>query len=268
MKQYVIDAFTDQVFQGNPAAVCLTDHPLPQVLMQKIAVENNLSETAFAFPEGPDYRLRWFTPGGEINLCGHATLAAAYAITRFVDPSLEQIRFHTLSGLLTVQREGEQFFLDLPVCPMKQVEITPAMTQAVGIRPKEAYLGEDLVLVLGSEALVRKAVPDQTAIASLEGLCLHITAPGDQFDCVTRTFAPKCNVAEDPVCGRAHCHLAPFWIQRLGKPSLLAYQASARGGRLTCQLQGDRVILGGQAALYAQSELFFFPTGNGFSTEG
>lgn len=260
MKQYVIDAFTDQVFQGNPAAVCLTEAPLPETLMQKIAVENNLSETAFAYPEGQDYRLRWFTPGGEINLCGHATLAAAYAIAHFVDPALEQVRFQTLSGPLTVSRDGKQFFLDLPLCPMKQVEVTPAMTQAVGIQPKEAYLGEDLVLVMGSEALVRKAVPDQSLIASLEGLCLHITAPGEQFDCVTRTFAPKCRIPEDPVCGRAHCHLAPFWIQRLGKPSLLACQASARGGRLTCQLRGDRVILGGQAVLYARSELFFFPT--------
>lgn len=257
MRQYVIDAFTDQVFRGNPAAVCLTDQALPEELMKQIAIENNLSETAFVWPEGPEYRLRWFTPGGEINLCGHATLASAYAVCRFLRPELEQVRFQTLSGLLTVTREDRLFSLDLPACPMRPVEILPEFIQAVGFQPAEAWLGEDLILAAENEEQIRQAAPNQQIIAGLEGLCLHITAPGGgEFDCVTRTFAPKCGVAEDPVCGRAHCHIAPFWINRLGKQSLLACQASARGGRLTCRLQGERVILGGQAALYAQSELF------------
>ena len=257
MRQYVIDAFTNQVFCGNPAAVCLTDQILPEQLMQQIAIENNLSETAFVCPEGQEYRLRWFTPGGEINLCGHATLASAYAVCRFLQPELRQVRFKTLSGLLTVTRDAEFFSLDLPACPMKPTALLPEFFQAVGFRPTEAWLGEDLVLIAENQDQVRQAVPNQSAIAGLEGLCLHITAPGcGEFDCVTRTFAPKCGVAEDPVCGRAHCHIAPFWMERLRKQSLLAFQASARGGRLTCRLQGDRVILGGQAALYAQSELF------------
>lgn len=257
MRQYVIDAFTNQVFCGNPAAVCLTDHILPEQLMQQIAIENNLSETAFVCPEGQEYRLRWFTPGGEINLCGHATLASAYAVCRFLQPELRQVRFQTLSGLLTVTRDAEFFSLDLPACPMKPTALLPEFFQAVGFRPTEAWLGEDLVLIAENQDQVRQAVPNQSAIAGLEGLCLHITAPGcGEFDCVTRTFASKCGVAEDPVCGRAHCHIAPFWMERLRKQSLLAFQASARGGRLTCRLQGDRVILGGQAALYAQSELF------------
>lgn len=236
MKQYIVDAFAEKVFEGNPAAVCVMDEWLPEDIMQKIAVENNLSETAFAVKGGENYGLRWFTPGGEVELCGHATLATAYVIARFVEPGCARVCFDTLSGLLTVSRDGERLTMDFPSFDLRKIEVTPEMVAALGgVVPVEAYLGADGVCVLESEAQVRSVVPDQAIIRRMEGTCLHITARGEAYDCVTRSFAPKCNVAEDPVCGRGHCHVIPYWAQRLGKRELRAYQASARGGRVVLQ---------------------------------
>lgn len=256
MKQYVVDAFTDHVFAGNPAAVCVMDKWLPDTLMQKIAIENNLSETAFAVKEGDAYHLRWFTPGGEVNLCGHATLATAYVITRFIEPDVQKVSFDTLSGRLIVERSGDLLTMDFPSFQLKPLEITDRLTAALGIAPVEAYMGEDIVCVLKDEEQVRKVVANQEMIRNMDGLCLHITARGDNYDCVTRTFAPKCNVAEDPVCGRGHCHVIPLWAKKLGNDSLVAYQASARGGVLHCRFAGDRTFLSGQAALYSEAEIF------------
>ena len=256
MKQYVVDAFTDHVFAGNPAAVCVMDKWLPDALMQKIAIENNLSETAFAVKEGDAYHLRWFTPGGEVNLCGHATLATAYVITRFIEPDVQKVSFDTLSGRLIVERTGDLLTMDFPSFQLKPLEITDRLTAALGIAPVEAYMGEDIVCVLKDEEQVRKVVANQEMIRNMDGLCLHITARGDNYDCVTRTFAPKCNVAEDPVCGRGHCHVIPLWAKKLGNDSLVAYQASARGGVLHCRFAGDRTFLSGQAALYSEAEIF------------
>ena len=256
MKQYVVDAFTDHVFAGNPAAVCVMDKWLPDALMQKIAIENNLSETAFAVKEGDAYHLRWFTPGGEVNLCGHATLATAYVITRFIEPDVQKVSFDTLSGRLIVERSGDLLTMDFPSFQLKPLEITDRLTAALGIAPVEAYMGEDIVCVLKDEEQVRKVVANQEMIRNMDGLCLHITARGDNYDCVTRTFAPKCNVAEDPVCGRGHCHVIPLWAKKLGNDSLVAYQASARGGVLHCRFAGDRTFLSGQAALYSEAEIF------------
>lgn len=256
MKQYVVDAFTDHVFAGNPAAVCVMDKWLPDALMQKIAIENNLSETAFAVKEGDAYHLRWFTPGGEVNLCGHATLATAYVITRFIEPDVQKVSFDTLSGRLIVERSGDLLTMDFPSFQLKPLEITDRLTAALGIAPVEAYMGEDIVCVLKDEEQVRKVVANQEMIRNMDGLCLHITARGDNYDCVTRTFAPKCNVAEDPVCGRGHCHVIPLWAEKLGNDSLVAYQASARGGVLHCRFAGNRIFLSGQAALYSEAEIF------------
>lgn len=255
MKQYVVDAFTDHVFAGNPAAVCVMEQWLPDEMMQKIAIENNLSETAFAVKEGEHYRLRWFTPGGEVELCGHATLATAYIITRFVEPAQSTVRFDTLSGLLTVEKCGKLLTMDFPSFELRRVPVTEMLTRALGVTPAEVYLGADMVCVLKDEQQVRGVVPDQALIRQMDGLCLHVTAPGEHFDCITRSFAPKCNVAEDPVCGRAHCHVIPLWAQRLGKTELTAYQASPRGGVLYCRFSGDRTVLSGSAALYSEAEL-------------
>lgn len=256
MKQYVVDAFTDKVFAGNPAAVCVMDSWLSDTLMQKIAIENNLSETAFAVREGGHYHLRWFTPGGEVELCGHATLATAYVIFRFYELESAEVEFDTLSGVLRVKRDGELLTMEFPSYELKPLEVSDEIARAVGIKPVKAYMGADMVLVLNSEDEVRRAVPDLELIRSLDGVCLHVTATGRDFDCVTRSFAPKCNVAEDPVCGRGHCHVVPLWAQELKKNELRAYQASPRGGVLHCRYMGARTILSGNAALFSEAQIY------------
>lgn len=257
MRQYVVDAFADHVFEGNPAAVCVLERWPDEALMMAITRENNLSETAFAVPEGSGYRLRWFTPGGEIDLCGHATMAAACVIDRFVRPGGGDIRFQTLSGQLTVARRGELYEMDFPAYTLKRLEVTDAIANALGARPREVWRARDLVCVFDDPETVVNLKPDLDQVRALKGALLHVTAPGagTEFDCVSRTFAPKMEVPEDPVCGSGHCHLVPYWADRLGKRELTARQASPRGGTLYCRLEGDRVFLAGRAAVYARSEL-------------
>ena len=256
MKQYVVDAFTDKVFAGNPAAVCVMDKWLDDELMQKIAIENNLSETAFCVKDGGSYHLRWFTPGGEVELCGHATLATAYVILNFVEPDSTVVSFDTLSGRLTVEKQGELLSMDFPAFSLEPLAVSEELTAALGgVRPLEAYMGADIMCVLESEEQLRAVHPDQELIKRLDGVCFHITAKGESYDCVTRSFAPKCNVSEDPVCGRGHCHVIPYWAKVLGKTELTAYQASRRGGVLYTRLEGERVILAGKAALFSEAEI-------------
>ncbi len=256
MKQYVVDAFTDKVFAGNPAAVCVMKDWLPDRTMQNIAIENNLSETAFAVKEGASYHLRWFTPGGEIALCGHATLATSYIITRFIEPNTSELRFNTLSGVLTVKKQNDLLVMDFPSYRLTPIDITDDMISAIGVKPVEAYIGADIVCVLENEAQVQSVVANQEIIRQMAGECLHITAKSETYDCVTRTFAPKCDVAEDPVCGRAHCHVVPLWAGKLGCDQIIAYQASKRGGVLYCRHAGERTVLSGKAVLYSEAEIF------------
>lgn len=255
MKQYVVDAFTDKVFSGNPAAVCVLDKPLSDELMQKITTENNLSETAFALKDGDGYKLRWFTPGGEIDLCGHATLATAYTIFRFYDKEAQSLSFSTLSGILTVKRNGKLLEMDFPAYKLAPTAVTDEIVDALGVRPAAAFMGRDLLCVMESESDVRTAAPDQEKLLKLDGLLVHLTAKGQDFDCVSRSFAPKCGVAEDSVCGSGHCHIVPYWAETLKKNSLTAYQASRRGGVLHCRIDGERIVLAGEAALFAESEI-------------
>lgn len=255
MKQYVVDAFTDKVFSGNPAAVCVMDKWLPDELMMSITIENNLSETAFCVKEGANYHLRWFTPGGEIDLCGHATLATAYTLFRFYEPELSELHFDTLSGKLIVVKNGELLEMDFPAYELAPVDVTDAMVDAIGARPRAAYMGRDLLCVMDSAEQVINAAPDQSKVMQLDGLLLHLTARGADYDCISRSFAPKCNVAEDPVCGSGHCHIIPYWANALGKNELVAYQASRRGGVLYTRVEGDRIVLAGKAALYSEAEI-------------
>lgn len=256
MKQYVVDAFSDNVFGGNPAAVCVMPAWLPNELLMNIARENNLSETAFAVREDGDYRLRWFTPGGEIALCGHATLATAYVIMRFYRPEETALKFRTLGGTLTVKKNGDLYEMDFPAYELSPVPVTREMEEAIGAKPLEAYMGRDLLCVMDSEETVRGLSPDMNKLRGLDGALLQVTAPGRNFDCVSRSFAPKLNVPEDPVCGSGHCHIIPYFAKRLGKNELLAYQASARGGILYCGLRGERVKLAGKAVLFSEAEIF------------
>ena len=257
MKQYVVDAFTDKVFAGNPAAVCVMDEWLSDEVMMKITVENNLSETAFSVKEGDKYHLRWFTPGGEIDLCGHATLGTAYVITTFVEPQLQEVVFTTMSGILRVKKVGDLFELDFPAYELEKIPVIDEMEEVLGVRPVEAFMARDMLCVLESEEQVRNLQPDMTKMLQLDGLLVHVTAKGSEADCVSRSFAPKLNVPEDPVCGSGHCHIVPYWLDTLGVEKVEAYQASRRGGTLYCRREGDRIVMAGKAALFSQAEIFF-----------
>lgn len=256
MKQYTVDAFTDKVFGGNPAAVCVMDCWLPDETMQKIAIENNLSETAFTVKTGENYHLRWFTPGGEIDLCGHATLATAYTLFRFYEQDKQQVVFDTMSGQLTVNRKDDLLEMDFPAYDLKPVEVTQLMTDVIGVKPVAAFMGRDLLCVIEDEDVVRNMAPDMEKVLQLDGTLLHVTAQGKDYDCVSRSFAPKLKINEDPVCGSGHCHIVPYWAAAKGKNKIFAYQASARGGQLYCTMCGDRVKIAGKAALYAESEIY------------
>lgn len=256
IKQYVVDAFTDKVFKGNPAAVCILPEWIPDMLMQNIAKENNLSETAFTVKRENIYELRWFTPGGEIDLCGHATLGTAYVLFRFIEKDSGSISFQTKSGQLIVKKVNDLYEMDMPAYPLTEVPVTDEMELAIGFRPSEAWLGRDLVCVMADEQQVLQAIPNEERLKELDGLLLQLTAKGTTYDCVTRSFAPKLNVLEDPVCGSGHCHVIPLWANKIKKRELIAFQASKRSGVLYCRIENDRVILAGKAILYSKAEIY------------
>ena len=256
MKQYIVDAFTNRPFAGNPAAVCVMDGWPSDEAMLKLAQENNLSETAFIVKEERGYRLRWFTPSTEVELCGHATLASAFVILRYYEPDSQAVRFNTLSGELRVRRQGDRYEMDFPAYALREIPVTDEMEKALGVRPVKALLGMDLVCVLEDEMQVRSLAPCQTLLTELPGRIQNITAPGRDADCVSRSFAPKLAIAEDPVCGSAHCQIAAYWAGQLGRSTVHAYQASRRGGHLYCEmLQNSRIAISGEAALVAEAEI-------------
>jgi len=258
MKCYIVDAFAERIFEGNPAGVCIPDEPLPDELMQNIAIENNLSETAFAVKKGEAYHLRWFTPGGEIDLCGHATLATTFVLKNFYEKERELFLFDTLSGRLEVQKKEDIFQLNFPSIKIREYQFTEKMSQALGAVPAETYIGRDLVFVYQDEARVKELAPDFTAIKALEeGLGVFVTAESksNEFDFVARAFWPKLNINEDPVTGAMFCSLIPFWAKRLGKNKMTARQVSRRGGTVYCEDKGERVNISGKAVLYSVSEL-------------
>ena len=251
MKYYIVDAFAENIFQGNPAGVCIMDHWISDEMMQKIAFENNLSETAFAVKEGDSYHIRWFTPEYEIDLCGHATLASSYIIHRFVEPSLEEIKFTSMSGELKVKIEGEYFILDFPVRMPETIEVDPQLEDILGIKIKEVYLSRDIMVVVEEEEAIKELTPDFERLRNYHlGDGVIVTAKSEQYDFVSRCFYPKCGVNEDPVTGSAHCNLIPYWAEKLGKDTMQAKQVSERGGKLYCKLEGKRVKIGGSAVLY------------------
>ena len=256
MKQYIVDAFTSEPFAGNPAAVCVMERWPAEEAMMKLAMENNLSETAFLVQEKDGYRLRWFTPGTEVELCGHATLAAAYVILNHYEPDSKEVRFNTRSGELTVCRKGKLYEMDFPTYELREIPVSDEMERAFGVRPIKAVLGLDLVCVFESEDAVRNMKPDQKLLLGLEGRIQNATARGKETDCVSRSFCPKLSIEEDPVCGSAHCQIAAYWAGELKKEEIYAYQASKRGGYLHCRLrEGKRITISGEAALVAVSEI-------------
>ena len=200
--------------------------------------------------------MRWFTPGGEIDLCGHATLACGYVIMNFYDKKTENVVFTTLSGDLSVHKKGELYEMDFPAYDLKKVEITNEMIQAIGATPTEAYVARDLLCIFDKAEIVKNLQPDMEKLKQLQGLLLQVTAKGENTDCISRSFAPKLNIAEDPVCGSGHCHIVPYWSKKLQKNDIVAYQASERGGTLYCSIVGDRIKMAGKAALYSIAEVY------------
>lgn len=254
---YQVDAFTDQLFGGNPAAICPLDHWLPDTLMQQIALENNLSETAFFVPVGEKYEIRWFTPTVEVDLCGHATLAAAFVLFHQLGYAGKSIEFHSpRSGPLTVQRQGDWLLLNFPKDEWEEIATTPDIEACLEPAILQTIKGKtDFMLVLESEEDVKALRPNLARIANLPARGIIVTARGSDVDFVSRFFGPAAGVDEDPVTGSAHTTLIPYWAEQLQKKNLTARQVSARGGYLQCRLLDDRVEIGGKGRLYLVGEI-------------
>ena len=252
---FQVNAFTEEPFGGNPAGVCILENWLPDPLLQQIAAENNLSETAFLVRKGPGYRLRWMTPTTEVDLCGHATLAAAYVMFFETGWQGDSIYFQTLSGKLGATRRGELIELDFPSRPPKKCRAPAALVQGLGRKPRQTLKSRDYVAVFSSPEEVAALRPNMSLLSRLDSLGVIVTAAAQDVDFVSRFFAPKAGVPEDPVTGSAHCSLIPFWSEQLGKRELLARQISQRGGQLHCRFLGRRVGIGGRATVYCRGEL-------------
>lgn len=256
MQYFVVDAFTDRLFSGNPAGVCLLEAWPDAALMQNIAMENNLAETAFLVRESSGaYGLRWFTPETEIDLCGHATLASAFVLMNEVHAISGSVEFHTKSGTLTVSQSGDVFTMDFPSRPPVPCEVPSLLEQALGVSVLETHISRDLLVLLQSEDAVRSLRPDFALLKQLNVFAVIVTARGTNCDFVSRFFAPGVGVPEDPVTGSSHSTLIPFWHARLGKKQMTAKQLSARGGTLLCEDCGDRVRIGGTAVCYLRGEI-------------
>ncbi|MDX1586266.1 MAG: PhzF family phenazine biosynthesis protein [Balneolaceae bacterium] len=254
MKQkiYQVDAFAGQLFEGNPAAVCPLNEWLPDRVMQQIAMENNLSETAYFVEERDGYRIRWFTPTAEVDLCGHATIASAHVLFRHLKYGRREISFSSNSGPLTVREENELLVMNFPVSRGEKVSAPETLQQALGTASDEIYRATDYMVVLENEEQVQSLEPDFYQLNRMETRGVIVTAPGDEYDFVSRFFAPAVGVDEDPVTGSAHTMLAPYWSERLGKTELTARQVSRRGGTVYCRMLGDRVEISGKAITYLE----------------
>ncbi len=253
---YQVDAFTKERFSGNPAAVCPLDSWFEDSVLQNIALENNLSETAFFIKKEKGYHIRWFTPLHEVKLCGHATLAASFVIFNYFEPESNEIRFDSLSGELIVTKENDLLTLDFPIKEITKTEVPKLAVEAFGKMPLEAYNSDDLLLVFDDEEFVRNIEPNFETLKKLtdfRGVC--ITSKAKEFDFVSRFFAPIYGINEDPVTGSAHCMLVPFWTEKLAKNDLVAKQVSSRGGELICKFEGKRVKISGNAVLYLEGKI-------------
>ncbi|HEY3698012.1 MAG TPA: PhzF family phenazine biosynthesis protein [Spongiibacteraceae bacterium] len=255
IKQYQVDAFASRIFEGNPAAICPLDHWLDDNLLQAIAEENNLSETAFFVPSAKGFQLRWFTPVHEVDLCGHATLASAHVIFEIMGYSQAVITFETRSGDLFVTRNGKLLAMDFPAFALTRREIPKLLTEALGQQPLELWAAADYLAVFENEAAIRALMPNHALLSQLDLRGAIVTAPGDRVDFVSRFFAPKLGIPEDPVTGSAHCALAPYWAEKLQKNKLTARQISKRSGDVLCEVKTDRVLLAGEAVTFMEAEI-------------
>jgi PhzF family phenazine biosynthesis protein len=255
---YQADAFTDQLFGGNPAAVCPLTEWLPDEVLQKIAAENNLAETAYFVKTEDGYHLRWFTPEYEIDLCGHATLASAHILYTELGYEANEIHFTTeKAGTLIISRKDDRYTLDFPSRPANPAELPEGLQEALSDQlPVDVLRGRDYMLVYENEQTIADMAPNFMALAKVDTVGVIVTAPGTRSDFVSRFFAPGAGIPEDPVTGSAHCNLIPYWAEKLGKTELHAYQISSRRGELWCELKGDRVLMSGKAVTYLKGEIY------------
>ncbi len=253
---YQLDAFAAARFTGNPAAVCPLPEWLPDDVLQSVAAENNLSETAFFVQEPGAYRLRWFTPEAEVDLCGHATLAAAAVVTRILDPGSNEVNFRSRGGDLRVTSDGDLLVMDFPARPGVPVDAPAGLLMGLGVVPREVLVADYYLAVFDSIAEIKAITPDFERLARLDRIGVIVSAVGSDVDFVSRFFAPAVGVPEDPVTGSAHCTLTPYWSERLGRKKLRARQLSRRGGELICEDRGERVSIAGRAVLYLEGEIF------------
>ena len=253
IRQYQVDAFSEKIFGGNPAAVVPLQSWLPDSLLHAIAEENNLSETAFLVPAGSQYELRWFTPLAEVDLCGHATLATAHVLFNHEGVSSQSVSFSTRSGELVVKRLGSGFEMNFPSREPSPCELPTELLKALGEQPIETLAADDYIVVYENEETVRRITPDMALLCQIGLRGVVITAPGREFDFVSRFFAPKVGVPEDPVTGSAHCSLAPYWGKRLNRTCMRAMQCSRRGGEVGCELVSNRVLLSGHAKTFMEA---------------
>lgn len=252
---YQIDAFAENVFEGNPAAVIPLDKWLSDEIMQALAAENNLAETAFFVADKNKYHIRWFTPTREVNLCGHATLASAFVLFNLLGNTTELIEFSSLSDILSVKKDGDLLTLDFPSQIPQVCELPEDMVKGLGLTPLESLKNEDYLVLLENEEALASLKPDFSYLQKLDLRGVIATAPSTEFDFVARFFAPKFGIPEDPVTGSAYTQLTPYWSQKLGKSRLSAKQISSRGGKLLCELNGDRVLISGKAVKYLEGEI-------------
>jgi PhzF family phenazine biosynthesis protein len=254
---FQVDAFTNKIFSGNPAAVCPLEHWLPDDIMQQIAAENSVAETAFFISLNDGFKIRWFTPEIEIDLCGHATLAAAHVIAKHLNSPFTSLKFHSKSGILTVKVENELLTMDFPSRKPEPDDLPQIISDAVQPKPVEVLKSRDYVLVFETEEIIRSMKPDQSILnqINLDPGGIIVTARGNEVDFVSRFFTPQASIFEDPVTGSAHCSLIPYWSERLGKDSLLALQLSPRAGKLLCKDLGKRVLISGEAVTYLEGRI-------------
>ena len=252
---YQVDAFASELFRGNPAAVVPLEKWLPDAVLLSIALENNLSETAYLVPDRNGYHIRWFTPVVEVALCGHATLASAHVVFSELGFDGETIEFQSKSGPLTVKCGSSGYIMDFPAEPSDSCDVPKPLTEGLGLEPDLVMKGTDYLAVVSTQLQIEELAPDYRKLARLKSRGLIVTAPGDDCDFVSRCFFPQTGIDEDPVTGSAHCQMTPYWVDRLGKSKLVAWQLSARGGEVICQMQGDRVTLEGEAVKYMEGKI-------------
>ena len=250
-----MDAFASELFQGNPAAVVPLEEWLPDTVLLSIAFENNLSETAFLVPSGNGYHVRWFAPVVEVALCGHATLASAHIVFSELGFNDETIEFQSKSGPLTAIRGELGYVMDFPAEPSDFCDAPKPLIEGLGFEPDLVMKGTDYLAVVSTQHQIEELAPDFRQLAQLDSRGLIVTAPGDDCDFVSRCFFPQTGVDEDPVTGSAHCQMTPYWVDRLGMSKLVAWQLSARGGKVICEMQGDRVTIQGEAVKYMEGKI-------------